>query len=397
MRFYIFLLLPLFLSATPLSTLIRHAKNSHLSLKAIKQRILAIDYEYKTTTKFADPIVSLGLSDIQFQNPTNRSLEPMQYSAVNFKQSIPFFGKRAANGQKILAKKQIANMDLQQTTVKLVEGIKITSYTIWQAKQLLDITQKYIALTKQESQLYLAYSSSESSSHIQMIAARLFISQLQIKQSNLQAIIKGLYKKLSYLSNMNVSHVKLNTKVKKLKLLTYYLKHIASNKEYKLKQAILKEANADIKVKKLALYPNPYIKIGYYHRQNFNDYAGVTVGFSLPIYGTEKLNEEKSEATALSKDSDTVNFKNNLIAKIKQAYANAQNSYQVYQILTNQSIPQVQNMQNVSNQYISNGTSLFVYTDTLQKQFIISEQKIIATASYHIRLAILDSLIGHKN
>lgn len=394
MRLYILLLLPLFLSATPLSLLIQNAKDSHLSLKVIRQKIKAIDYEYQTTKNFSDPIVSLGMGDIQFQNPTNRSLEPMQFSAINFKQSIPFFGKRSANGKEVEAKKQIAVMDLQQTKVKLVEGIKITSYDIWQAEQLLRITNKYIDLTKQDIRLYSSYSSSDSDSHIQIITAELLLSELKIQKSNFSAIIKGLYKKLSYLSNMNVSHVKLNMQITKLKSLKYYLRLELQNKNYKLKKARLQEADADIKIKKLAYYPNPYVKVGYYHRQQFKDYASVTVGFSLPIYGTQRLNEQKSKMIALSRDSDVINFKDKLHSKIAQTYANLQNSYQVYQILSTQSIPQVQDMQNVSNAYIKSGTSLFVYIDTLKKQFLLDEQNIIAIASYHKRVAILDALIG---
>ena len=397
MKVYILLMLPLFLSATPISILIQHTKNSHLSIKAIEYRILSINYQYKATKNFKDPVISLGLSDIQFQDSTNRSLEPMQYSSVNFQQSIPFFGKRVANGKKILAKEQIAKMDLQQTMVTLVKGIKITSYTIWQAEQLLDITKQYISLTKQDIKLYTAYSSSESSSHIQMIAARLFLSELQIKQSNLQAVIKGLYKKLSYLSNMDVLHVKLNMKIYKLKPMGYYLKDVASNKEYKLKQAALREADADVRIKKLAYYPDPYVKVGYYHRQRFKDYAGITVGFSLPIYGTQHLNEEQSQAMVLSKNSNVLNFKSDLTARIKRVYADTQSSYKIYNILTNQSIPQVQDLQHVSNAYISNGTSLFVYIDTLKRQFILKERQIIANASYHRRLATLNALIGRKN
>lgn len=396
MRLYL-LLLPLLLGATPLKVLISHAKSSHLSLQAIKQRIVAIEYEYKTTKNFADPIISLGLSDIQFQEPANRGLEPMQYSSINIKQSIPFFGKRAANGKEVLAQKNIDAMSLKQTTVKLVQGIKITAYNIYKAQHLLDITNRYIDLTKQDIKLYSAYSSSESNSHIQMIAAKLFLSELQIKQSNLLATISGLYKRLSYFSNMQVAHVKPNMRVLKPKPLSYYLSKISSNKEYGLKQAVLKKADANIKIKKLAVYPNPFVQVGYYHRQRFHDYVGITIGFSLPIYGTQKLNIEKSEATALSKQDDVINLKNNLISKIEQTYANLQNSYRVYEILSKQSIAQVQNMMQVSSAYIQNGTSLFVYIDTLKKQFVINEQKIIAIASYKIYLADLDALIGNQN
>lgn len=396
MRLYLVLLLPLLLGATPLKVLIHHAKESHLSLEAMKQKILAIEYKYKVTKKFSDPVISLGLSDIQFQNPTNRALEPMQYSSINFKQTVPFFGKRAANGEKVLAQKKMADMSLEQVTVRLVKDIKITSYQVWQAEQLLKVIMQYSDLTKEDIKLYSAYGSSESNAHIQMINAKLFLLELQIKQSNLTTTIKDLYEKLSYLSNMPTLHVRVTMGVNAPKPLSFYLRKLPSNKAYKLKKAALEEADADIKVKKLAFYPNPFIQVGYYHRQKFRDYAGVTVGFSLPIYGTQKLNEQRSEAIALSKESDVANYKNDLISRIQQVYVKLQNSYQVCQILTKQSIPQVKNLQQVSASYLQNGTPLFVYIDTLKKQFEIDERKIIAIGSYHTHLATLDALIGSQ-
>ncbi len=45
------------------------------------------------------------MSDIQLRDISNRSLEPMQYTALNVNQKIPYFGKRDAASQKIEAQK----------------------------------------------------------------------------------------------------------------------------------------------------------------------------------------------------------------------------------------------------------------------------------------------------
>ncbi|MGB3960692.1 MAG: hypothetical protein WBK95_00495, partial [Sulfurimonas sp.] len=79
MKRYVLLFFPLWLGATSLATLIQNAEATHLSLDAIAQRVSAFDASYAASRNFADPELSLSISDIQFDDPTNRSIEPMQY------------------------------------------------------------------------------------------------------------------------------------------------------------------------------------------------------------------------------------------------------------------------------------------------------------------------------
>jgi len=168
MKLYILLLLPMWLFGESLEVLIDNAKTSHTSLKTIEQRVSAIDDEYQVSRNFADLIISLSMTDIQFDDPSIRKLEPMQYTAISFKQKIPYFGKRDASSRKIEAKKQKVALTLDETKVKLTKAIKITAYSIWKIEEELKITNEYIELTKQNIELYSAYGSSDTKSHMSM-------------------------------------------------------------------------------------------------------------------------------------------------------------------------------------------------------------------------------------
>ena len=108
MKAFLFLFVPLLVSATSLSTLIESAKANHTSLDAIQKRLSAVDNEYEVSRNFTDPELSLSVSDIQLNDATNRSIEPMQYTALNLKQKIPYFGKRDAASKKVDAKKNMS-------------------------------------------------------------------------------------------------------------------------------------------------------------------------------------------------------------------------------------------------------------------------------------------------
>ncbi|MCF6185260.1 MAG: TolC family protein, partial [Bacteroidales bacterium] len=149
MKFFIILLLPIFINASSLELLIENAKASHLSLTAIEHKLNSVDDEYEITKNFSNPVLSLSISDIQLGDISNRSIEPMQFTALNFKQKIPYFGKRYANGKKVLAKKYKVYMTLQEAKVTLVREIKLSAYAIWEVEQQLKINDDYLDLINQ--------------------------------------------------------------------------------------------------------------------------------------------------------------------------------------------------------------------------------------------------------
>jgi len=393
-RAYLLLFLPLWLSATSLSMLIDNAKSTHTSLEAIEQKLSALDDEYDVSRNFANPELSLSVSDIQFKDVGNRSIEPMQYSAINIKQKIPYFGKRDAAGDKVNAKKEKLFLSLQEAKVKLVEAIKITAYTIWQAEEEIKITNEYIKLTNQTIDINTAYSSSDTKYNMGIMSAELNLSQLKIKKHKFESMREGLYKKISYLSAMDISFVEISMEIHEPKSIAYYQGAMLENKSYKVKEASTAEANADLKVKELASYIDPSIQVGYYRRELYEDYMSVGVSFSLPIYGTEKSQEEVSKKMMLASKSEMNDFKNYLSAEVEDAYAKLQYAYKEYTIINNDSMPQLGHMFDLTSASIENGSDLFVYIDLLQKKLLLDEQSIDAVASYYKSMASLEAMIG---
>ncbi len=396
MKFYILLLLPLVVNAASLESLIENAKKSHMSVKAIEHKLNAVDEEYLITRNFSNPELSLTMSDIQLNDYSNRSIEPMQFTAVNLKQKIPYFGKRDANSKKVKAKKNKLNMTLEDAKVKLVKEIKHTAYSIWQTEQQLRITDEYISLTKQNIELYTAYTVNDTSAHMGIMSAELSLSQLKIKKSNLESVLESLYKKISYLSAIDVTTISMDMMVKAPKEIDYYLNAVSSNKTYKSKEASVNIANADIKIKELASSVDTTVQIGYYHRENFEDYINIGVGFSLPLYGSERLKEEASRKIALAAKSEALNYKDLLTSKIFDMYAKLKDSYRVYNIINKESLPQIEHMVDLSSTSVRNGAELFVYIQILEKKLALDEQSVNSIASYYKAEASLEELIGEN-
>ncbi|MDA3907756.1 MAG: TolC family protein [Sulfurimonas sp.] len=396
MKAYFLLLLPLLLGATSLSTLIENAKANHTSLESIQIRLSAIDNEYEVTRNFADPELTFGISDIQLNDPSNRSIEPMQYTSLNLKQKIPYFGKRDAASKKVDAKKAKVGFTLSQAKVKLTESIKLAAYGIWQVEEQLKITDAYINLTRQNIELYTAYSTSDTKAHMGIMSAELSLSQLKIKRSKLESFLTGLYTNLSYLSATKVDSLEVEMQVNEPRELAFYLDASRDSSAYKVKEALVKEAQADLKIKKLEKNVDPFVQVGYFYRESFEDYMNINVGFALPIYGTQDSKEEASRKLSLATKSEVVDFENSLHSKVAAEYARLQDSYRVYNIIEKESLPQIEHMFDLTNTSIKSGSDLFIYIELLAKKLRLEEQSIQAVATYYKITASLDALIGSE-
>lgn len=396
MKFFLLLLLPLYINAASLDSLIKNARSSHISLWAIQHRLDAVNNEYETTKNFANPELSITVSDIQFNDLNNRSIEPMQFTAVNFKQKIPYFGKRDANGKKVKAKIDKLNITIEDAIVKLLKEIKLTAYTIWQTQEHLRITDEYITLTKQNIELYTAYSVNDTSAHMGIMSTELSLSQLKIKKSKLKSVLEALYKRISYLSAMDVTEVSMDMEIKAPKNLDCYLKNLLSNKTYKIKEASVEVANADLHIKELADRVDTTLQVGYYKREKFDDYMNIGISFSLPIYGTEESNKEASRRILLATQNEAADYKYYISSKISEIYAELKESYEAYKIINEESLPQIEHMADLSSASVKNGAELFIYTQMLEKKLVLDEQSINSVASYKKSLASIEALTGES-
>ena len=98
----------------------------------------------------------MTINDIQFDDPTDRGLEPMQYNAVNFKQQFPWFGKLDARRTFAQAQKRVILHSYEAAKIALAEKIRITSYTSKELEARIRINNRYKRLAQQNIDLYTA-------------------------------------------------------------------------------------------------------------------------------------------------------------------------------------------------------------------------------------------------
>lgn len=380
--------------AKSIQQLIDIAIKNHPSLQTIEHRLSAMDDKIEKSQNFSNPDLSLTINDIHFENPTDRTLEPMQYNAINFKQQFPWFGKLDARKTFTQAQKRVMMDSYEAAKTALAEEIRMTAYTMKELEDRISIVNRYKTLAQQNIDLYTAYASAENKSHTDSMSASLMLSKIKIRAERYQMILKSQKAKLKYLVQGKVSTVSDSLKIKRPKPIGSYLSKIDNNPKFKMKLSERNVADANKAIHDLSVTPDPYVKVGYFNRKEYPDYASVTVGISLPLYGSEKLNSEAARKEALAAQSASLDYRYSLESEITIMYAKLNEAYRIYTILHNESLPQLEHMFELSQSNIQNGGDLFAYTNLLEQKLALEEELVSIKAEYLRTTAKLKSLTG---
>ena len=367
---------------------------NHPSLQTIEHRLSAMDEKIEKSQNFSNPDLSLTMNDIQFDDPTDRGLEPMQYNAVNVKQQFPWFGKLDARRTFAQAQKRVILHSYEAAKIALAEKIRITSYTIKELEERIRINNRYKRLAQQNIDLYTAYASAENKSHTSSMSASLMLSKIKIRAERYQMILKSQKAKLKYLVQGEVRTLSDTLQIKRPKPLGSYLSKLENNPTYQMKLSEHKVADANKAIHDLSATPDPYVKVGYFNRTEYPDYASVTVGISLPLYGSEKLDSEIARKEILAAQSDSMDYRYSLESEITAMYAKLTEAYQIFNIIQNESLPQLEHMFELTQSSIQNGGDLFAYTNLLEQKLALEEELIFIKAEYLRTSAKLTSLTG---
>jgi hypothetical protein len=193
---------------------------------------------------------------------------------------------------------------------------------------------------------------------------------------------------------MDVQELEIDLSIKQHKHIDVFSEQKINNPTYKSKEASLKAAHEEIKLKELERYSDPTVQAGYFHRNDYNDYVSVGVSFSLPVYGTQDLEVQKAKKESLAQVADIADYNNFLEYEMMQVHAKIEDAYRVYEIIHNQSMPQIEHMFELSSSSIKNGEELFIYINLLERKLAHDEKIINVIASYNRNLAELEYLTG---
>jgi len=375
------------LSAMTLEEVIKTALDKNPTLESIQHSIEASSLSVDATGRFSNPVIS-------YTQNTLDSSQAMSQKVITIGQKIPYYGKRDSKEGVALAQKDVMVQTLGDAQAKLVYEIKLVAYDIWELKGLYNIVCDYEKLTRQNIQLSESYASTSGNQHMGIMSAELSLSDLKIQKSQIKALIDASYSKLSYLASMEIHEFELNLKMGNIEDISFLEDGLVNNKTLAIKTSQLKKSKAMTKSADKDNYPDINLLAGYAMRSNYDDYLNFGVGITLPIYATEDYKSEESRALELASSSLVDDAKKKISYEFKSSYIKMKSDYEVYHIVHDEALPQIEHMFELTNASISTGGDLFKYIDILKQKLDLEKKSVSAISSYNRNKAKISQLLG---
>lgn len=370
-----------------LDEVISKAVNTNPSLESITQRISASHDKTEVSATFSNPELSY------VQNTLDKN-QPMSQETLTLKQRLPFYGKRDSLYALAEAEEEVLEENLQQAKVRLVFAIKNQAYSIWELEQLHETIREYQDITKQNIDLFESYTSTSDNQHMGIMSAELTLSDLRIQESMLKSQIYTAYTKLSYLASFEIKELDIDLVMWDMPEASVLKEGLANNHEVLLKEKEVLRQRAMTEKTELNNYPDINLLAGYSNRENFDDYWTFGFGLSLPIYGREDHEEEAAKKLTLSAQSLKKDTQIEVNTEFQSAYVQMQSAYEIYHIVHDEALPQVEHMFELTNSSISTGGDLFKYIDILVKKLKLEQKSISAVTNYSRAEAKIAALSG---
>ena len=375
------------LSAITLDEIIKSSLASSPSFEVIEARIAANKQSIDVANQFSNPEMSLTTNTID-------SSQKMSQTVLTFKQKIEYYNKRSSKQDVSIAEGDVLSEKLKVAQVAFVSKIKEEAYTIWELRELKNILNDYITLTRKNIELYESYTTVDANQHMGIMKAELSLADLKIQKSTLDANIYAAYARLSYLSAMDITDLDIDLTIQKRPDLVTMQTLLVANPRVALRERELQKQHRNVELSKINNYPDLNLIAGYAYRQNFDNYMNFGLSLSLPIYGTEDAKEEEARALELSYLSQKKDTQIAINARLKAYYAQMLSAYNIYHIVEDDALPQIAHMFELSNSSIAIGGDLFKYIDVLFDKLALEQKSISAVSNYKKAEAKISELAG---
>lgn len=320
------------------------------NLLSIEKAISIANENIKLSRKWKNPVLTLGVNDIHFDEPTKRDLEPMQAQYIGFSQVIPLGNKLDIKESIAKKDKRIIAYSLEDKKLLLKSKIYELSYNILISERRLELLNKYEKNINKIKKLSNALYSHGKANQNEILKAKIAHSNIQIQKQNLKNSIDNLYIKLEQITYKKVDKIEASLDVKELVLSMDIQNHpkvkmqyINQNKYEDISNLELEKQRDDIKV-----------NIAYFNRDDkYKDYGNISVNIPLSLYKTERIKAVKAKIKAKEINNKLEDVKQNFKTEVRILQNSINSAFYKYKLIQNNIIPLKRKMQNNIENYNS--------------------------------------------
>ena len=354
------------ISKQSVDNIVEKTYNNNYALKALEESIKNAKEQIKLSSKWMNPTLNFGATDIQFDDVTRRDLEPMQAQFLGFTQTIPLGNKLETSKEIARNNYEISKYSIEDKKLQYKSKIYEYIYNIELLKQRLSLLEEFKSNSlKLEALLNELYKYNKAS-QIQIINTQIMTQELNLKSQKLKTMLNTISLKLEQITYEKIENINIDTSVKKIILNNSIESHPrilsliqTSKKQDNLSKLEKEKKNSDIKM-----------SLTYFQRDNkYEDYANIAFAIPLSIYGSEDIKSRKAKFKAIETNHKIEDLKLTFKNQIKVYQQNINDSLISLEIINKNIIPKFNHMQKVLETYNSFNSKTMVDSKSLINNF----------------------------
>ncbi len=324
-----------YVGAITLDNLLSLAKNQNYTLQEKNRSIEKTLYDTKLSTIWENPVLGIGVNDIQLDDVGARDLEAMQTQYITYTQSIPTNGKLDLQKDISVYDTKIKSLQRDDYILKLESIVSNYAYKITIVEKKIEVLQKYIQnIYKQKEIANVLYDNGKIKQG-DIVKLDLKLYKLELKKNNFEYLKEKYYIAIENLVYAKIDTIELPLEYKDTINIQYDTTHpfVASIKEQ------LNQENKKIQFEQSKKIDDVKFTVGYNQREKFEDYLSINFSIPLAIQGKENLQVAKQKITKHQKMDTLAIVEQKFKTDINDLSKKAQKSQYNLLIITNNLLP----------------------------------------------------------
>ena len=367
-----------FVHANSIENILELVKQNNFTLKAKQQEVDTSKIGIQLANTWQNPIVGFGVSDINLDHPNKRDIEAMQTQFVTYSQTIPTNGKLDLKSKIKNNDTNIKELEYKEFQQKLQSQALLYAYSLHFENQNLKIINKYLKnLEDQKELMNLLYENGKlNQSKLVSIDIKQYKQKL-LKQKILYNISK-FKTSLVNLTYTNIDTVEISNKQINDTIDTDFV--LENHPLVAIEKEKIAQQKQQIELEKRKKISDVKLTLGYYQRENYDDYLSFNVAIPLSIQGIENLKIQKSTIEKATKEQRLRALQQQIKTTIDDIKQKVFLSKQNFEMIENKMIPLNETLEQSHKIHLSTNTmqSIKIYESTNGKyelMLLANEQK----------------------
>jgi len=386
------LLLSLSLQAQTLQETIDYSIQNNYQLQILEEESSIIGEQKEIEGFWADPILKVGINDIQGDHPLSRNVEAMQNQFVSLSKSIPLSNRLEVASKMEEQKRDVVQQKVEALKVNIAFGVRKAFIDAANAGKTLSILDDYIGFLNAPMNLLINLSAIERNSVDKYIKTQLLQKSYQLQRENALQRVQIAKEKIELIGNLKIDNFtdEVTLRHYEHQSLGHLLSKIREQSPQLAIATALKDvANRGIELAREKEQADITVTGGYYQRFNRNDYVSFAVVYPLYTHGKQERQKVQAMKRANIQDITYKQTKVQLEQGLKIALHELTALHQELEILKQSRVKIVQLIANAKSE-LSSGGSLVRYYEL----FIKKTNNALATNRKYLSIALIENQIS---